>query len=122
MGPDLLHPLVLKNCSEALSYPLYLIFCRSIAEGTVPSAWKRSTVIPLFKKGSLYDLLNYRPVSLTSVCCKTLERIVAKHIHEYLESNAILSDHQFGFRPGRSVMEQLLLTTMYRPILTRVRQ
>ena len=109
MGPDFLHPQVLKNCSEALSYPMYLIFCRSLAEGTVPSAWKRSTVIPLFKKGSRYDPLNYRPVSLTSVCCKTLERIVAKHIHEYLESNAILSNHQFGFRPGRSVMEQLLL-------------
>ena len=54
MGPDLLHPLVLKKCCEVLAYPIYLIFCRSLVEGTVPSTWKRSTVIPLFKKGSRY--------------------------------------------------------------------
>ena len=118
MGPDFIHPLLLKNCSEALSYPLYLIFCRSLAEGSVPSAWKRSTVIPLFKKGSRYDPLNYRPVSLTSICCKTMERIIVKHLYEYLELNGILSNHQFGFRPGRSVMEQLLL--VYDDISTNV--
>ena len=109
MGPDFIHPLVLKNCSEVLSHPLNVIFCRSLAEGVVPSAWKRSTVVPLFKKGARYDPLNYRPVSLTSVCCKTMERIITKQLYEYLESNGIISDHQFGFRPGRSVMEQLLL-------------
>ena len=48
MGPDFIHPLVLKNCSDVLTYPLHVIFNRSIVEGTVPSAWKRSNVIPLF--------------------------------------------------------------------------
>ena len=109
MGPDFLHPLVLKNCCDEISYPLHVIFCRSLAEGSVPSAWKRSHVIPLFKKGKRYEPLNYRPVSLTPICCKTLERVIAKHLFEYLDSNRLLSEHQFGFRPERSVMEQLLL-------------
>ena len=107
-GPDLLHPLVLKNFRGPELPDVFDIL--SVYCGRYSS--KRLEEVdcnPLFKKGSRYDPLNYRPVSLTSVCCKTLERIVTKHIHEYLESNAILSDHQFGFRPGRSVVEQLLL-------------
>ncbi|KAK3857056.1 hypothetical protein Pcinc_036668 [Petrolisthes cinctipes] len=50
-----------------------------------------------------------RPISLTSVCCKTWERIIAKNLYEFLESNQILSADQFGFRQGRTVDDQLLL-------------
>ncbi|KAK3888205.1 hypothetical protein Pcinc_007736 [Petrolisthes cinctipes] len=50
-----------------------------------------------------------RPISLTSVCCKTLERIIAKNLYEFLESNQILSADQFGFRQGRTVDDQPLL-------------
>ncbi len=57
--------------------------------------------------------LNYRPISLTSVPCKCLERIVATQLLNYLESHLILSDHQFGFRPGRTVEDNLLLTYDY---------
>ena len=76
-------------------------------------------------KDSHYDPLNYRPVSLASICCKTMERIIVKHIHNYHESNGILCDHQFGFRSGRSVMEQLLLVSclmIYRQMSMRGRQ
>ena len=109
MGPDGMHPLVLKRCAFVLSYPLYSIFCRSIEHGELPRAWKQSCVIPIFKKGSRYDPLNYRPISLTSVCCKTLERIISNHIREYLDTNSLLSEHQFGFRTGYSTSDQLLL-------------
>ena len=109
MGPDELHPLVLKHCADAIAYPLYVIFSRSLSKGIVPEAWKISTVIPIFKKGNRYDPLNYRPISLTSVCCKTMERLICRHITGFLEEHNILSDHQFGFRAGRSTVDQLLL-------------
>ena len=109
MGPDGIHPAVLKYCAPTLLYPLHTIFSRSLAEGEVPMAWKCSTVIPIFKKGHRYEPLNYRPVSLTPVCCKVLEHIIANHLRAYLDDNALLSHHQFGFRQGRSTMDQLLL-------------
>ena len=109
MGPDGIHPLLLKNCASQLAYPLTIIFNRSLREGTLPSDWKTSLVVPIFKKGSRYDPLNYRPISLTSVPCKLLERILCKSLMSYLESNSLLSHHQFGFRAGRSTMDQLLL-------------
>ena len=109
MGPDNLHPLLLNKCAPHIAYPLCTIFTRSLAEGVVPDDWKRSAVIPIYKKGPRYDPLNYRPISLTSVCGKTLERIIADHLTVFLENNDILSPNQFGFRSGRSTMDQLLL-------------
>ena len=109
MGPDGVHPFLLKSCASQLAYPLTVIFHRSLSEGVVPFAWKSSIVVPIFKKGTRSDPLNYRPVSLTSVCCKTLERLISEHLTSFLEDNALLDDNQFGFRSGRSTMEQLLL-------------
>ena len=110
MGPDGLHPHLLKSCAGELSLPLCLIFQKSMRTGIIPVAWSRSVVVPIFKAKSHTDPLNYRPVSLTSVCCKSMERIVASRLTEYLESNNILSSHQYGFRSNRSTEDQLLLT------------
>ena len=109
MGPDGIHPALLKNCAPEVACPLQKIFSRSLLEGSVPSGWRLSIVAPIYKKGPRYNPLNYRPISLTSVCCKTMERIVCAHLRDYLESNSLLSENQFGFRTGRSTSDQLLL-------------
>ena len=95
--------------AQVLAYPLFLIFRHSIRESKLHGLWKSSLVTPIYKKGSRYDTLNYRPISLTSVPCKCLERIICQQLTAYLEDNSILTDHQFGFRAGRSTMDQLLL-------------
>ena len=75
--------------------------------------WGISEVVPIFKKGSRSLPLNYRPISLTSILCKVMERIVVEQMYDYLERNSVLSDDQFGFRRGRTVDDQLLLTYDY---------
>ena len=70
---------------------------------------KNFIVVPNYKKGSRYYALNYRPISLTSVSCKYLERIIACQLTAYLEDNNILTEHQLGFRSGISTLDQLLL-------------
>jgi len=55
------------------------------------------------------DRGNYRPVSLTSVCCKILEQLIRDHIMmEYLLGNDLISDKRYGFISGRSTSLQLL--------------
>jgi len=61
-----------------------------------------------FKKGAKTDRGNYRPVSLTSVCCKLLESLIRDHVMSYLLDNSLLSNRQYGFIKGRSTMLQLL--------------
>ena len=51
----------------------------SLQEGSVPLEWEEANIIPLFKKGSRNESVNYRPVSLTSVICKLLEAIIRDH-------------------------------------------
>jgi len=110
-GPDGIHPKVLIEVSEQISLPLKLIFQKSLHEGVVPQAWKEAEVVPIFKKGQRDNPGNYRPVSLTSVCCKMLERIVRRAIVGHATLNNLLTPAQHGFRPNRSCTTQLLLVT-----------
>ena len=56
------------------------IFVSSLATGEVPEDWRIANVVPLFKKDSKNNPGNYRPVSLTSVVGKLLERILRDRI------------------------------------------
>ena len=107
-GPDGVHPMVLKECARVLCEPLHLLFMKSLSSGVVPEDWRRANITPIFKKGSKTDPTNYRPISLTSVVCKLLERLIQKRIIEHLELNNFISSHQHGFRRGMSCLTQLL--------------
>ena len=71
-GPDGLSARVLKECSSEIAPILTLIHNESLAQGTVPDDWRQANVAPVFMKGEKYDAANYRLVSLTCTCCKTL--------------------------------------------------
>ena len=38
-----------------------------------------------------------------------MEGLITRHISDYLQEHALLTDHRFGFRLGRSTADQLLL-------------
>ena len=76
----------------------------------MPTQWLYSIVIPLYKKSSRYDLINYRPISLTSVTCKVIERAIVRRLTSYLEENSLIYHQQFGFRQGHSTLDQLIMT------------
>ena len=107
-GPDKIHPSVLKECADVLAYPLYLLFRKSLNEGSLPQDWKDGYVTPIFKKGLKCQVDNYRPVSLTSVICKVMEKVVRNALLNHLMENSLLADNQHGFVPGRSCVTQLL--------------
>ncbi|KAF2354306.1 hypothetical protein FHG87_014938 [Trinorchestia longiramus] len=75
-GPDGLGPRILKKTAEVISEPLTNIFNRSLETGIVPDDWKRANVTPIFNKGNKQISNNYRPISLTSVISKTIERLL----------------------------------------------
>ena len=109
VGPDGLHPRLLKSCAPILAYPLSIIYRKSLSESRLPALWKTSIIIPIHKKGSKYNPLNYRPLSMTSVPCKKLESIIATELYAYLELHSLISPHQFGFRAGHTTADQLTL-------------
>ena len=82
---------VLKECKNALSYPIYLIWRKSLDTETIPSDMKIQSINPIFKKGEKSDPLNYRPISLTSHLIKIFERVIRHKIVSHLEANDLLS-------------------------------
>ena len=111
-GPDGISSRFLKEFSAEISSPLTLIFNLSLKSGTLPRDWLHAFVVPVYKGGNKdkNKAENYRPVSLTSICCKCLEHIVYSNIMTHLNLNNILSDYQHGFREKRSCVSQLLTT------------
>ena len=75
-GPDGINGAVLKNCSETLSYPLSILFNLVYNTGYIPQEWKVANVVPVHKKDDKNKVTNYRPISLTSLVMKVLERII----------------------------------------------
>jgi hypothetical protein len=54
-------------------------------------------------KGDKNLASNYRPISLTSICCKLMERIISKQLTEFALNHNVIPKEQHGFLPGRSV-------------------
>ena len=107
LGPDELHPRVLKELATELGPVFAHLFQQSIDTGEIPKEWSLANICPLFKKGDRSLACNYRPVSLTCVPCKLLEHIVCSNIMAHLDEYKLLSDRQHAFRKGHSCETQL---------------
>nr|CAD2194430.1 unnamed protein product [Meloidogyne enterolobii] len=109
-SPDNIPYILLKYCADSLAEIITDIFRCIIDNGQIPSIWKSSLIIPLYKKGEKSDPTNYRPISLTCTLCRILERIIAKQLIKYLEDKKFFNQNQFGFLKSRSTTTQLLST------------
>ena len=109
-GPDSLSVKLYHRLAYVLATPLTIIYQQSICQTKIPSDWLLAKVIPLYKgKGNKSDATSYRPVSLTSVACKLLERLITQRIKEYLEATNALHNAQHGFRSNRSTTSNMLI-------------
>ena len=107
-GPDNIYLMIIKECKNALLLPLKLIFQKSVEEGKIPEIWKTAHVSAILKSGSKSKPENYRPIGLTSVSGKRLERLIRDEIVEHMTANNLFPKSQHGYRAGKSCVTQLL--------------
>uniref|UniRef100_A0A3B5R0L5 Reverse transcriptase domain-containing protein n=1 Tax=Xiphophorus maculatus TaxID=8083 RepID=A0A3B5R0L5_XIPMA len=96
-GPDGVSGRVLKDCADQLAGK---IFNQSLSQATVPPCLKSSTIVPLPKRTNINTLNDYRPVALTPIIMKCLERLVRSHILAGLPAE--LDPLQFAYKAKRS--------------------
>ncbi|CAG5012765.1 unnamed protein product [Parnassius apollo] len=77
-GPDNVPGVFLQSCAETITPVLVNILNESYASGEIPKNWRHAIVTPVFKKGDKLDPANYRPISLTSIVWKCMEKIICK--------------------------------------------
>ena len=100
--------MLLQELVEEVAYPLALVMKKTLEDGSMPEDWRTANVTPIFKKGAKNNPGNYRPVSLTSVCCKMLESIIKDDIVNHLERKNLINSSLHGFMRGRSCTSNLL--------------
>ncbi len=110
-GPDGVPPIVLKNCASVLTPCLVNLIRLCLSTSNFPSCWKYAYVQPVPKKGNRSNPSTFRPIALISCLSKAFETILNREFLKHLSSFNILSDHQYGFRQGRSTGDLLAFLT-----------
>jgi endonuclease/exonuclease/phosphatase family metal-dependent hydrolase len=109
-GPDGLLPAFLKHAPDAIDEILTTIFRLALTHGELPDRWRTALIYPLYKGGGKpgHSAKSWRPIALTCVLCKMIERFVNELLHRILRQRNILLAEQFGFRKGHAASDQLL--------------
>ena len=112
-GPDGISAQMLKHTAINIAPAVTSLFNLSLKKGETPRNWKESRVVPIPKVlPASKSPDNYRPISLLSILSKLLEKHICNLIVKHLHMNGVLSDRQWGFRAGRSILSALISTTM----------
>ena len=106
-GVDEINVKLIKNAGDAIIPSITQLINLSLSSGTYPDEWKHAKVLPLYKKGDINAIPNYRPISILPTLSKILEKLVHRQLYDHLVSNNVLSNTQFGFRPGHSTSSAL---------------
>ena len=93
---------VIKKTAHLTSHVLAFHFNNFMMSGTFPDSLKVGKVTPIFKKGNIEEIGNYRPVSTLPIFGKIFEKIIYSRIYNFAQSHNILDENQFGFRKYHS--------------------
>ena len=95
---------LLTHVKQKLVDGLVIIFNKSFQEGCFPEVLKLGKVIPIHKGDETTDPTNYRPISLSSVFDKLIEKAMLNRLLKFLNKSNILYKYQFGFRKNRATI------------------
>lgn len=104
LGPDGIAPIMLKHLGPIATNYITELVNTSMRTMQIPNIWKVGRIIPLPKPGKPANQgKSYRPISLLSPIAKLMEKLMLPTLNE----NLVSSQHQHGFRKGRSTVTAL---------------
>jgi len=110
--PDGFSSSLIKTLRLGLVGLLSRLFELLFLQGFIPSDWKLSVIVPVYKSGAKQDGSTYRPIAITSICSQIMERVIKKKIFSHLLSNDVLCPNQHGFAEQKSTITILIESTL----------
>ncbi|KAG5685129.1 hypothetical protein PVAND_014324 [Polypedilum vanderplanki] len=97
-GLDNIKVFHIKCIATTIAPILKHLIDRMLDTGIYPDDFKIATITPINKSGDFKNIADYRPISVLSTCNKVIEKFLHERLWNYVESNNLISDRQFGFR------------------------
>jgi Reverse transcriptase (RNA-dependent DNA polymerase) len=100
----------LKTGEPILAKPLSDVFNLSLSTSVVPHQWKTASILPILKSNLPLQPADYRPISITPILPRILERLVVKDfIYPSLWDpiTGIRFNDQYAFQPTNRVITLL---------------
>lgn len=108
-GVDGIYPALLQKGEAVLIPSLKKIFKASLRLNYIPSKWRlvRVIFIPKAGKRDRTNPKSYRPISLSSVLLKTMEKVLNEYVNSTYMQTCPLSKYQFAYLAGKSTVTAL---------------
>lgn len=113
-GPDGIFPALFQKCKSVIIPFLIKLFRSSFLLGYIPKKWRnvRAIFIPKANKKDKSSPKSFRPISLSSIFLKLMEKLIDEYIKSEILINNPLSKEQFAYQAGKSTITALhTLTT-----------
>ena len=108
-GPDLLLNEFFKKGTDVLVHYLHELFNKLFQMGYFPEKWSEGFIVPIFKKGDINDVSNYRGITLLSTVGKLFTRILNNRLNKWAEEYSIYIEAQAGFRKLMSTVDNIFV-------------
>ena len=92
---------------EYLNPIIHKLMNAMFTKGYFPKCISNALIVPVYKKGSPSEVVNYRGISLLSHFGKLFTSILNNRLVMWSENETILSDAQFGFRPKLGTVDAI---------------
>ena len=88
---------MLRDCASAIAGVVAKIVHFSLTTGVAPAAWRIAVITPVPKHSPITELNDLRPISVTPILNRIVERLVVKdHIMPFVPCDQLLD--QYGFK------------------------
>ena len=118
LDPLSMFPLFLKRTANVITPRLSVVFRRLVHLGNFSACWGQANVTQIPKGPPSSSVANYRPISITSVLYKVIDRLVSTHLGRFMKCSDVLPTTQFAYWKGLGTCDSLLCMSYARCVLS----
>ena len=108
-GIDCISAEILKSSFDFISDFLLNLYNRMFTSGEYPRSWGEGIITPIFKKGDVNDVSNYRGITLINVLAKVYSQLLLNRLTYWTEMYDKITKSQFGFQKRKSIIDCIFI-------------